>query len=76
MLRLHLLTKRKAMNKILIFVILLLSGCAVTGNISEDRRTIVLKGWGATQASWEKDGEKYSISKQEALKVPDIIPTR
>ena len=61
--------------KYLIFTILLLTGCAVTGNISEDRRTIVLKGWGATSASWEKNGEKYSITKEEALKTPDILPT-
>lgn len=60
--------------KYLIFIIFL-TGCAVTGHISEDRRTIVLKGWGATSAEWTADGGA-KISKEEPIRTPDLIPTR
>ena len=58
---------------IMVILLILVMGCAATANRDGDKLT--LKGWGATSATWEKDGEKYSISKQEALKVPDILPT-
>ena len=48
-------------------------GCAVIAE--REGNSMKLKGWGATSASWEKDGEKYSITKEEALKTPDILPT-
>ena len=55
-------------------MILSLTGCAVTAERTGD--FLKLEGWGASSASWEKDGEKYSISKSEPIKVPDILPTR
>ncbi|KKM05283.1 hypothetical protein LCGC14_1755740 [marine sediment metagenome] len=57
-----------------IAVIVMLIGCTATASRKGDELT--LKGWGATSATWEKDGEKYSITKEEAVKVPDILPTR
>ena len=53
---------------------LLLVGCAVSAHRDGDKLT--LTGFGVSSASWEKDGEKYSISKNEPFKVPDILPVR
>ena len=57
-----------------LLLLLFLIGCTVTANRKGDELT--LSGFGAQSASWEKDGEKYSISKAEPMKVPEILPTR
>ena len=63
----------KSTSLILLFV-LLISGCAVSAE--RDGNTLTLTGFGAKSARWEKDGEKYSISKGEPFSVPDILPIR
>ena len=56
-----------------LFLLLFLTGCTVTANRKGDELT--LSGFGAQSASWESNGEKYSISKSEPVKVPEILPT-
>ncbi len=62
------------MSKGLLLFALLLAGCAVSAE--RDGDTLVLRGFGAKSATWERDGEKYSISKGEPFSVPDILPLR
>ncbi len=63
------------MRKIIsILFLIILSGCAVSAHRDGDKLT--LTGFGASSASWEKDGEKYSISKNEPFKVPSLVPLR
>ena len=59
-------------NFIILLLFCLLSiSCAITANRKGDK--LILRGYGAKSASWEKDGEKYSIEKSEPIKVPEII---
>ena len=62
------------MKNLLIILVFLISGCAVSAEREGDK--LILRGFGAKQATWEKDGEKYSISKGEPFSVPDILPIR
>ncbi len=61
---------------IILLVVLFLAGCAVTGTLSKKGKVLKLEGFGAKSASWEIDGNKYSISKGEPFKVPDILPVK
>ena len=54
----------------LILITWLASGCVITATRKGNKMT--LDGWGAKGATWEKDGEKYSISKTEPISVPDL----
>ncbi len=60
--------------RMIVILIVFISGCAISAERNGD--TLVLKGFGAKSASWEKDGEKYTISKGEPFSVPDILPVR
>lgn len=62
------------MSKSLLLFVFLISGCAVSAH--RDGDTLILKGFGVQQATWEKDGEKYSISKKEPFSVPSLVPVR
>ena len=57
-----------------LILLIFLVGCTTTAH--REGNFMVLKGYGAKEASWEKDGEKYSISRDKAIPIPDIIPTR
>ncbi len=58
--------------KILLMVLaLMLSGCAVSGQIKDDG-TVILRGWGAQKVSFPCG---TTIEKQEPLHVPDSILT-
>lgn len=57
-----------------LLLLIFLVSCSVTANRKGDELT--LSGFGAQSASWEKDGEKYSISKSEPVKIPDAVLTR
>ena len=60
---------------ILILTSFLLSSCAIQATRHGD--FMQLKGWGAKSANWEDaDGSKYSINKEEPLRVPDLVPLR
>lgn len=57
-----------------LLLIVFLCGCSTTAYRKGD--CMILKGYGAASASWESEGEKYSISRVEPVKMPDLIPTR
>ena len=57
-------------------VLILLCGCATIGKVNLEKKEITLRGYGAESFSYEKDGEKYSITRGKAIPIPDIIPTR
>ncbi len=50
-------------------------GCTTTGTVDLVKKEITLKGYGAESFSYEKDGEKYSITRGKAIPIPDILPT-
>ena len=60
--------------RIMLILMVFISGCSVCAY--RDGDTLTLKGFGVQSATWEQDGEKYSISKKEPFSVPDILPTR
>ena len=60
--------------KFILILTIFVSGCSVSAYRDGDKLT--LTGFGVQSASWEKDGEKYSISKNEPFSVPDILPVR
>lgn len=59
-----------------LILVLFLSGCTTLGHVDTKKKIIILKGYGAESFSYEKDGEKYSISRGKAIPIPDVIPTR
>lgn len=58
------------MKTLLIILVLLLSGCAVSGQI-RDNGAVILRGWGAKSITFP-DGTK--LEKEEPIRVPDIVP--
>ena len=61
------------MKYITLLFILTLTSCTTIAYRKDN--TMILKGYGAKQASWEQDGNKYSISRGEPLKIPELLPT-
>ena len=57
---------------IILLAVFFLAGCTVTAY--REGNNLTLKGFGAKSASWEESGDKFSISKGEPFKVPDILP--
>ena len=59
---------------IILFFCLSSISCTTIGHVDTEKKIIILKGYGAKSFSWEKDGEKYSISRDEPVAFPDSIP--
>ena len=60
----------------LLFISILIMGCTTVGVMNLDKKTITLKGYGAESFSYEKDGEKYSITRGKPIPIPDVLPIR
>ncbi len=61
---------------IILIAVFCLAGCVATATISEDWRTMKVKGWGPLNANWEKDGEKRNLSRGKPLPIPDQVLLR
>ena len=59
-----------------ISLLVILTGCTTTGSVNLETKTITLKGYGAEGFSYEKDGEKNSITRGKPIPIPDVLPIR